>query len=180
MSLYGAFDKTKHLEELNDPLFTNEGVKSPSTRKTEARAALGVQSTAEVSTAITAALSAGIADARFTAQPLVTRTVTAVNATATMTAASLLGGIITSTTAAAVAGTLPLAADLEVALLAAHPSLGVGDTIEFIVLSTGANAFTVTTNTGWTLVGDMVVETATNGRYMAIRTAADTYTLYRA
>ncbi len=33
MSLYGAFDKTKHLEELADPLDTQEGVLSPATRR---------------------------------------------------------------------------------------------------------------------------------------------------
>jgi len=33
MSLYGAFDKTKHLSELDDPLNTAEGVKTPQQRK---------------------------------------------------------------------------------------------------------------------------------------------------
>jgi hypothetical protein len=46
MSLYGAFDKTKHLGELDDPLFSNEGVKSPSVRKAEVLTNLGLTATA--------------------------------------------------------------------------------------------------------------------------------------
>lgn len=103
----------------------------------------------------------------------------AVNTTATMTAANLLTGIITSTTAAAVAGTLPLAADLETALVALFPAIQVNDAFEFSVISTGANTFTVTTNTGWTLVGNMAVATVTSSLFRAVRTAAGAYTLYR-
>lgn len=36
MSLYGAFDKTKHFEELDDPLEHQEGTLSPATRRTRA------------------------------------------------------------------------------------------------------------------------------------------------
>lgn len=43
MSLYGAFDKTKHLTELNEPLVTQEGVQTPSKRKGRARQAINVR-----------------------------------------------------------------------------------------------------------------------------------------
>lgn len=99
----------------------------------------------------------------------------AVNATATMTAANLQTGIITSTTAAAVAGTLPLATAMDTAL----PLLGANDAFDFSVIATGANAFTVTTNTGWTLVGAMIVANGTSGRFRARKTAAGAWTLYR-
>lgn len=46
MAIIGALDKTKHFDEFNDPLFSNEGVKSPATRKAEALANLGAASTA--------------------------------------------------------------------------------------------------------------------------------------
>lgn len=46
MSLYGALDKTKHFAEFDEPLDTNEGFKSPSVRKAEALANLGLTATA--------------------------------------------------------------------------------------------------------------------------------------
>lgn len=97
------------------------------------------------------------------------------NATGTLTAANLTSGIITSTTAAAVAATLPLATAMDTAL----PTFGANDAFDFSVIATGANAFTVTTNTGWTLVGVMVVATVTSGRFRARKTAAGAWTLYR-
>ena len=33
MALYGAFDQTKHLEELDTPLVAQDGVLTPATRK---------------------------------------------------------------------------------------------------------------------------------------------------
>lgn len=108
-----------------------------------------------------------------------------VNATATMTAANLLLGLITSTTAAAVSATLPLASAVETALLLLYPGLQVNDSFDFTIINTGGtNALTVLTNTGWTLVGDMTVAPlavgdASQGVFRARRTAANTYTLYR-
>lgn len=52
MSLYGAFDQTKHLDELDSPLVTNEGVLAPATRKARMRANLDVASTDELDAAI--------------------------------------------------------------------------------------------------------------------------------
>lgn len=169
MSLYGAFDKTKHFDELNEPLFSNEGVKSPSQRKAEARENLDIEG----------GLAAGVTGARFANQPLVNRTATAVDATATMTVAAVMGGLITSTSAAAVSATMPLGSALETALLSAFPALAVGDSFQFTVRNTGPNTFTIVTNTGWTLAGDVAIETATTGSFLVRRTAADTYTLDR-
>lgn len=42
MSLYGAFDTTKHFAELAEPLESAEGVLSPATRRARCRAALGL------------------------------------------------------------------------------------------------------------------------------------------
>lgn len=117
--------------------------------------------------------------------------VAAKTTSATLTASELLGGILTGNQGggAGAAYTLPLATDLETALLALYPGLAVGDTFEFSVLNISTNAaedITMTTNTGWTLVGNMVVEsneaTAKGdpvARFAARRTAANTYTLYR-
>lgn len=110
---------------------------------------------------------------------------------ATLTAAELLTGLITGNqgAAGAAAYTLPLATDLEVALVAAYPGLQIDDAFDFNVINistVAAEDITMTTNTGWTLVGSMlVIEQAagnpagSNGSFRVRRTAANTYTLYR-
>lgn len=100
----------------------------------------------------------------------------AFNATATLTIANLLGQLITSTTAAAVTATLPTATIFD-----AGTSFGIGDFYEFSVINTGAtNAFTIATAAGWTLVGNMVVALSSSGKFIAVKTAANTFSLYRA
>lgn len=196
MSLYGALDKTKHFDEFNEPLDTGSGFVAPADRKAEALANLGVAAnaaelavldgvtagTAAASKAVVLDANGGIggnfADRRVWKVTSQVAPAT-VNATATMTAADLSAGIITSTSAAAVAATLPLATSLESSLIAQYPGLQVNDSINFTIINTGPNSVTVTTNTGWTLVGDMIVETVTVAEYRARRTAANTYTLYR-
>jgi hypothetical protein len=102
-------------------------------------------------------------------------TPTAFNATATATVAQLLASsIITSTTGAAVALTLPTAT-----LTDAASSWAVGESLLFDIIVTGANALTVTTATGWTLVGNMVVATVTSAQFKLHKTAANTFTCYR-
>lgn len=60
MSLFGAFDQTKHLDELDDPLVTQEGVLTPATRRARVLANLGVTATAaEINAIAGAGLSAG-------------------------------------------------------------------------------------------------------------------------
>lgn len=74
------------------------------------------------------------------------RVATAINATATVTAAQLAGGLLTSTSAAAVTMTLPTAT-----LLATQLGATTGTTFEFVVdNSAGANTVTVAVGAGIT------------------------------
>lgn len=97
------------------------------------------------------------------------------NATGTLTGALILSGIVTSTTAAAVAATLDTGTVMD--------TLGdfdVGDSFDWSAIATGANAFTVTAAaSGHTLVGSGVVATATSGRFRTRKTAALTFVTYR-
>ncbi|MES2346261.1 MAG: hypothetical protein V4641_01700 [Pseudomonadota bacterium] len=96
------------------------------------------------------------------------------NATGALTAAMILGGIVTSTTAAAVAGTLPTGTVMDAAA-----SFAIGDSFDWSVLATGANAFTVTAAATHTIVGTAVVATATSGYFRTVKTAANTFVTYR-
>jgi hypothetical protein len=97
------------------------------------------------------------------------------NATGTLTAAEMLAKIVTSTTAAAVAATLDVAANLDTAL----PSSVAGDSFDFSIINTGGNTLTVGTASGWTLVGTMTVVTVVSGLFRARKTGAGAWTLYR-
>jgi len=97
----------------------------------------------------------------------------ALNATGTVTAAMILGGIVTSTTAAAVAGTVDTGAIMDAA-----SSWAIGDSVDWTVITTGANAFTVTASAGHTLVGNMVVAAGKAGLFRTRKTAADTFITY--
>ena len=102
-------------------------------------------------------------------------TPTAKTAAATLTAAELATGIITYT-GAAVALTMPLGADLDVAF----PSMKVNSCFDFYIINTGAtNAATVTANTGVTLVGVAAVAAVTACKWRVRKTAAATYVAYR-
>lgn len=114
-------------------------------------------------------------------------TPTALTTSATLTAAQLLTGILTANQGAAGAAAyqLPLATDLQAAL---PTSFGVNNAFDFSVINisvTGAEAASITTNTGWTLVGDMDIiansasTTKSAGRFRVRETAANTFTLYR-
>jgi hypothetical protein len=97
------------------------------------------------------------------------------NTAATLTAAQLEAGILTTAPAGAINLQLPLATAMD----AEFPSAA-GTSIDFIVINTnGANAATITTNTGWTLVGAMAVALSTSARFRALKTAAGAWTLYR-
>ena len=110
----------------------------------------------------------------------------AATTSATLTAANLLAKIITVNQGAsgASAQQLPLATDLDTAL----PSSVAGDAFDFSVINisvTAAEAASITTNTGWTLVGDMdiaansAITTKSAGRFRARKTGAGAWTLYR-
>jgi len=98
------------------------------------------------------------------------------NATGTVTGALILGGIITSTTAAAVTGTLATGAVLD-----ATSSFAINESIDWSVINTGAaNAFTVAqAASGHTVVGNMTVALSTTGRFRTVKTAAATFVTYR-
>lgn len=149
--------------------------------------------TVSASKALVADSAKGISGFRNTSSVMIFKQVAETTKTTavTLTAAELLTGIIKGTPAGAgVAYTLPLATDLETALIALYPGLAVDDAFEFSVVNidtTATNTIVVTTNTGWTLVGNMILggnsATANNsgsiGVFRARRTAANTYTLYR-
>ena len=96
------------------------------------------------------------------------------NATGALTAAMMLSGIVTSTTAAAVAGTVPTGTVMDLA-----SQFEIGESFDWSVIATGANAFTVTAATGHTIVGTAAVATATSGRFRTRKTAANTFVTYR-
>lgn len=98
----------------------------------------------------------------------------ALNATGALTSAAILGGLVTSTTGAAVAGTLPTGAVLDAA-----STLAVNDSFDWSVIATGANAFTVTAAANHTIVGVAVVATVTSGWFRTAKTAAGTFVTYR-
>ena len=105
---------------------------------------------------------------------------------ATLTAAALLAGVITVNQGAAGASALqlPLATALDTAL----PTAVAGDAFDFSLTNisvTAAEAASITTNTGWTLVGDMdvaansAITTKSAGRFRAAKTGAGAWTLFR-
>lgn len=100
----------------------------------------------------------------------------ALNATGTLTAALILGGIVTSSTAAAVTATLDTGAVMD-----AVTDLAADTGFYWSAINTGgANAFTVTAAaSGHTIVGAGAVAASTSGRFLTRKTAADTFITYR-
>lgn len=105
---------------------------------------------------------------------------------ATLTAAEVLTGIITLNQGggATTAQQLPLATAMDAAL----PDSVAGDSFDFSVINISTNAAedgSVTTNTGWTLVGNMDVASnaaagdKSAGRFRARKTGAGAWSLYR-
>jgi hypothetical protein len=111
----------------------------------------------------------------------------AATVSATLTAAALLAGIITVNQGAGAASAqqLPTAAALD----AARPKARVGDAFDFTVINTStvdAEDASLTTNTGWTLVGSMDIPAYSaagslnsSARFRARKTGAAAWTLYR-
>jgi hypothetical protein len=98
---------------------------------------------------------------------------------ATLTAANILTGIIESNPSGAINLQLPLATAMDTAL----PTSVAGDAFDFSIISIagGTNLPTLTTNTGWTLVGSMTFTAVAGnaGRFRARKTGAGAWTLYR-
>lgn len=146
--------------------------------------------TAAASKALVLNSNGGISGHRFTSANLITQaTPTAKTTSATLTAAEILVGIITGNQGggAGAAYTLPTAADFETALIAAYPGLQNDDSFDFSVINISTNAaeiITMTTATGWTLVGDMTLAAnatgdQSGGRFRARRVSSSAYVLYR-
>lgn len=110
----------------------------------------------------------GLLDSQIQATPV------AVNVTGAVSAIAMLGGIVTSTTAAAVAGTIPTGTVMD-----ASSEFAINDSFDWSVIATGANAFTVTAATGHTIVGTAAVATTTSGLFRTRKTAANTFVTYR-
>ena len=111
---------------------------------------------------------------------------TAKTVSATLTAAEILAGLITVNQGAGAASTLtlPLATAMDTAL----PDFAADMAVDFSLINVStvaAEDAAIATNTGWTLVGNMDVQSndaATSksaGRFRARKTAAGAWTLYR-
>lgn len=98
----------------------------------------------------------------------------AVNVTGAVSATAILGGIVTSTTAAAVAGTVPTGTVMDAAT-----EWATNDSVDWSVINTGPDTFTVTAASGHTVVGAAAVATATSGLFRTRKTAANTFVSYR-
>lgn len=99
----------------------------------------------------------------------------ALNVTGTVTAAFIQDGIVTSTTAAGVTGTVPTGAVMDASL-----QLSVGESLRWSVINTGPNTFTVTAAaSGHTVLGAGAVGTGTSGQFLTVKTAAATFVSYR-
>jgi hypothetical protein len=97
------------------------------------------------------------------------------NATGTLTAALILSGVVTSSTAAAVTATLDTGAIMD-----ASGEHDIGDSFDWSAINTGgANAFTVTASSGHTVVGAGAVAANSSGLFRTRKTAADTFITYR-
>lgn len=127
-----------------------------------------------------------VAAAPSTLMPIFQGAPTAKTTSSTLTAAQMLTGIITVNQGAAgsSAQQLPLATAMDSAL--SH--FTVDDSFDFSVINistVAAEDATITTNTGWTLVGDINIASnaaATDksaGRFRARKTGTGAWTLYR-
>lgn len=98
---------------------------------------------------------------------------------ATLTAVQVLNGILTSNPAGAINLQLPLATAMDTAL----PTSVAGDSFDFTIdsLAGSTNLPTVTTNTGWTLVGNMTFTAVAGnaGRFRIRKTGTGAWTIYR-
>lgn len=105
----------------------------------------------------------------------VQETPAALNASGTLNATSILNGIVTSSTAAVVTGTLDTGTEIE-----KISDISVDDSFEWSVINTGAtNAFTVGASSGHTVVGNAAVAASSSGRFKTRKTGINTYVTYR-
>lgn len=101
---------------------------------------------------------------------------TALTAGATATAAQLANGLFTFN---GTAGNLqlPTVADLEASISSASKT---NSAFDFYIINTdGADAITLTTGTGWTIVGAAAVANTTSAHFRARKTGDNSWTAYR-
>jgi hypothetical protein len=114
----------------------------------------------------------------------------ALTVSATLTPAQLLTSLLVSNPGGSAAASyqLPTVAALNAALSTASGAFGLNQAFDFTLVSTSTDAAedaTITTNTGWTLFGSMVVASnaaATDksaGRFRARKVTATAWSLYR-
>jgi hypothetical protein len=111
----------------------------------------------------------------FIAQP----TPSAINASATLTIAQLLTGIITTNSATAVGFTLPTGTLTDAGVL--NGLLLVNQSFQWNIINTGSasGAVTVSGGTGHTLVGSGVLAITTSATFRTVKTATNTFVTYR-
>lgn len=99
------------------------------------------------------------------------------NTSVTLTAANLLGRIVTGTPTAGINFTLPTGTLMDGAL----PSIAVDESVDWSVINLAAatHAITVLAGTGHTVVGNMVVAANTSASFRSRKTAANTFVTYR-
>jgi hypothetical protein len=107
----------------------------------------------------------------------------AVTTAATLTPAQVLNGLILANsgiTAASVTYTLPTVADLEL-VLSNSDKVGTAFTFRLVNLGTSSGTAIIATNTGWTISGSltMTVPVTTGAQFLARKSAANAWTLYR-
>lgn len=97
----------------------------------------------------------------------------AADANTTLTPAQLLGGVVTSAAKTASRNMiLPLATDMAAATV---PNMDIGDTFIFKLASIDGQSAVVTTNTGWTVIGNATVLTASAKDVVVTKTGAATF-----
>jgi hypothetical protein len=95
-------------------------------------------------------------------------------AAATLTVADISAGILTYSGSTANLQ-LPTVADVEAVITVAKSNYA----FTLSVIATGAGTPSLTTNTGWTIVGSAAVANGTSGRFAVRKTATGAWTLYR-
>jgi len=99
-------------------------------------------------------------------------------ATADLTVAQITGGLLVANPdTSAATYTLPTVVATEAVVTNAK----VNSTFELnlVNLGTSSGALTVAAGTGWTIVGSVTVAITSSARYLARKTGAGTWTLYR-
>lgn len=93
----------------------------------------------------------------------------------TLTAADFASALIIYNSGSGGNLQLPTVATLEATVSSARNN----SAFLFSVIATGAGTATMTTNTGWTLVGSAAVATTVSGRFAAVKTGDGAWSLYR-